>query len=106
MGQTVFAKYHKGLKLSQGIEIINHLKSNGACLTNYYVHCECFCTQEELKSMFEKNSISVIDTIADQGICSITNTVGIWSCIKLISNKVTLVIYTAGADNIMYYSFL
>ncbi len=106
MGQAVFAKYHKGLNLTQAAETLNCLFTNGATPISYsvcYVHS---CSHEDLLFLFKKGSITVISAIAKQGINSVADASGIWSCIKIISNSEELIIYTAGSSEIMYYSIL
>lgn len=106
MEQSVFAKYHKGLNLSQASKILNCLFANGSTPISYSVCCVHSCSHEELHFLFKKGSIAAINAIANQGINSITDAFGIWSCIKLISNSEELIIYTAGSSEIMYYSIL
>ena len=106
MGQAVFAKYHKGLKLSKAEEAIKHLLSSGASPIKYSVYSEHTCTHEEIQLLFEKGCIHDIGSIANQGVYSVSDSFGIWQCIKLISISETLLIFTAGASEIMYYSFL
>ena len=105
MGQAVFAKYRKGINISQATETLNRLFENGAKPIRYSVCCEHLCSREELQFLFEKGSITVINAIANQGIYSVADAFGIWSCIKLISNS-EVIIYTSGASDIMYYSIL
>lgn len=104
MGQAVFAKYRKGLNITQAVEILNRLFKNGATPIRYSVCCVYPCSHEELHFLFEKGSITVINAIANQGIKSITDASGVWACIKLISYSEELIIYTAGSSEIMYYS--
>lgn len=106
MGQAIFAKYQKGISLQHAHKIINELASKGARPISYLVYCESVCDRSDISLLFEKGSTTCLKTIATQGVYSVANSKGIWSCIQLSSNMESLLIYTAGSSDIMYYSFL
>lgn len=100
--QAHFAKYKKGINLSEMINVINVLKSNGSTPIEYTIIADYNFKNCEIEHMLKVGSLKDYSQISDSCLLSTTNNAGNWQCI-LINNF--FILYTAGSADILYYSF-
>lgn len=106
MKYAIFAKYHKNKSFLSARATISSLSLNGATPVPYRVIHEHLCSHEYLVRTFEEGSIAVINTLFHFGQKSVTDNDSVWCCIKLSSPEESLLIYTAGSSDILYYSII
>lgn len=102
IAQAHFSKYKKSNSNSDKINVINVLKSNKSIPVEYVIIAEFSLTKSEVEHILKVGSLKDYPKILDSCLLSTTNTEGHWQCI-LINNS--LLLYTAGCADIMYYSF-
>ena len=94
------------MNLDNAIIAIEKLLKLGSTPIEYTVIMEYFCSIEDIQNLFLNGKLDIIKPIAEAGINSIIDNAGVWQCIKLVSTKVDVVIYTAGSSDVLYYSVL
>ena len=104
MRQAIFAKYHKGLSISEAYRCIEHLYTEGATPFEYNVLYHHYCTNEELSRLLQVGSIIIFPQISHCGMFSMPDEGGIWRCIMLSTMAINVLVYTAGSADILYYS--
>ena len=106
MKYAIFAKYHKNKSFLSARTTIKRLLLHGATPIPYQVIHEHLCSHECLVRTFEEGSIATINTLFHLGQESVADNDGVWYCIKLSSPEGSLLIYTAGSSDILYYSII
>ena len=104
VSKVCFAKYNKNLSLNSAIAKIKELEEKGCIPIEYKIIAEIECDQMRIKRIIESGSINGISEIALLGIKSVQNDKGIWQCIVLDGPTESLIIYTGGTSEVMYYS--
>ena len=103
---AIFAKYHQSETFLSACSTIRRLSLNGATPVPYRVFHEHLCSHEDLVRTFEEGSIATINTLFHLGRKSVTDNDSVWCCIKFSSPENSLLIYTAGTSDILYYSII
>ena len=106
MNKAYFAKYIKDTSIDSAINKIQRLKKQSATPIEYNTIAEVKCDKKQIENVFKMGSITNIPSIAFLGTKSIQNSKGIWHCIVLSDPKKSLVIYTCGTSDLLYYSFI
>lgn len=106
MNTALFAKYNQKTEIANAIKKIDDLKKSGATPIVYDVLAECVCSEDELNGIFLCGSIEYIADAFDWAILSTENSNGIWQCIKLTCEPISVLIFTAGTSDLLYYSIL
>lgn len=105
LNKAYFVKYKK-MNLDNAIIAVEKLLKFGSTPIEYTVIMEYFCSIEDIQNLFLNGKLDIIKPIAEAGINSTIDNTGVWQCIKLVSTKVDVVIYTAGSSDVLYYSVL
>lgn len=106
MENACFAKYDKHISIDVAIKKINTLKGNGSIPIKYDIFAEVKCEHTTLQSILKKGTITEIYDVSSLGIHSIQSPKGIWQCIAFNSPVYTLIVYTGGSSEVLYYSIL
>lgn len=106
MNKAYFAKYIKNTSMDSAINLIQHLNEESAIPIEYDIIAEVKCDRKQIEHVFENGSIATMPSIAMLGTQSIQNSKGVWHCIVLSGPKESLVIYTCGTSDLLYYSFI
>ena len=106
MNKAYFAKYIKNTSIDSAKKIIQRLKEESSTPIEYNTIAKIKCDKKQIKSVFENGSISAMPSIALLGIKSIQNSKGVWRCIVLSDQKESLIVYTCGTADLLYYSFI
>ncbi len=106
MNKAYFAKYIKSTSMDSAINIIRRLKKESTTPIKYNIIAEIKCDRKQLENVFKIGSIETIPSIALLGTQSIQDSKGVWQCIVIRSPKESLVVYTCGTADLLYYSFI
>lgn len=106
MNKTYFAKYNKHLSVDDAIKKINTLRENGSIPIKYNTFAEVKCEHKIIQNILTKGNINEIYDVSFLGIHSVQSSDGIWQCIAFISSTNTLIVYTGGSSEIMYFSMI
>ena len=104
MLKVCFARYSKGMSLGSAVSKIKSLKEKACIPIEYTVIAEIDCGQKQIDRVLESGSIGGISEIALVGIRSVQSNNGIWQCIVLHGPNKSLIVYTGGTSEVLYYS--
>ena len=106
MNKTYFAKYNKDLSIDAAITKINTLKGNGSTPIEYNTFAEVKCEQKTIQDILTNGTINEIYDVSILGIYSVQSSKGVWQCIAFNSPIATLIVYTGGSSEVLYYSII
>ena len=104
MAKACFARYNKTISLNSVVAKIKSLEEKACIPIEYTIVAEIDCDQTQIDRVIESGSISVISEIALVGIRSVQSNNGIWQCIVLHGPNQSLIVYTGGTSEVLYYS--
>lgn len=104
MESAIFVKYIK-MRLVDAKNKIDYYQKIHSTPIEYTTVAKFFCNTNLIEEMFLSGNVMHIKDVCTYALKSISDD-GIWQCINLISEDYSVLIYTSGSAEILYYSII
>ena len=98
---NIFIKFKSGISLEKALLIFEELQSKHVTPIKYKIVQTINCTEIDVENVLKSGQISSVC----HGYISCSQN-GIWGCIALCTDSLTMLLYTAGHQIPLYYSII